>query len=491
MNQSPLAESHTANGAYFQEESGWLLPLHFGDPLQEYHAVRSHVGLFDLCSHSFLNLTGSDRVSYLQGMVSNDVNALTPGGGAHAAILDIQGKILADVRIFLAEELILVDLWEPLRENIVAHLQRHLIAEDVEITDLAGKTGMVSLQGAEARLLMRELVPRDEIPQKELDHRPFHIDGTEVLVIRSTHTTEGGYDLLIGTKDLLQVVSRIEEIGKKFSLRWVGTQAQEILRIETGIPRYGVDMDDNNLLLETGLDHAVSFEKGCYLGQEVVERIRSRGHVNRKLVGMLLEGDTPAQRDDPITVEEKEIGRVTSSALSPARRRPLALGYIQRDYIQPGTRVSIRRHGKAIPAEVFSLPFGSDKPSLPLIDPFEPPPADKIVKMDPTKKGALEMTDFVKLCKTSDVPLGSGRTVEVNGKPIAVFNVDGHFYAISNTCLHRGGPLGEGELDGKVVTCPWHGWRYDVTSGVNQINPAVVVEKFEVKIEGDDLFVAA
>jgi len=101
------------------------------------------------------------------------------------------------------------------------------------------------------------------------------------------------------------------------------------------------------------------------------------------------------------------------------------------------------------------------------------------------------MADFVKVCKTSDIPGGTGKTVEVNGKPVALFNVDGKFYAINNTCLHRGGPLGEGALEGKVVICPWHGWRYDVTTGANEMNPSVTVEKYQVKVEGDSILVAA
>jgi nitrite reductase (NADH) small subunit len=100
------------------------------------------------------------------------------------------------------------------------------------------------------------------------------------------------------------------------------------------------------------------------------------------------------------------------------------------------------------------------------------------------------MADFVKVCKKQDVPAGSGKTVDLKGKPVALFNVDGTFYAISDTCAHRGGPLGEGELEGRIVTCPWHGWRYDVTTGTNELNPSVTVAKFEVKVEGDDLLVA-
>ena len=100
------------------------------------------------------------------------------------------------------------------------------------------------------------------------------------------------------------------------------------------------------------------------------------------------------------------------------------------------------------------------------------------------------MAGFVKVCKKADIQAGSGKTVNVNGKDVALFNVDGNFYAIDNTCLHRGGPLGEGELDGKIVTCPWHGWRYDVISGVNEMNPSVTVAKYEVKLEGEDVLVA-
>ena len=99
------------------------------------------------------------------------------------------------------------------------------------------------------------------------------------------------------------------------------------------------------------------------------------------------------------------------------------------------------------------------------------------------------MADFVKVCKNSDLSEGRGRTVDVNGKPVAIFNVDGNFCAISDTCMHRGGPLGEGELDGKIVVCPWHGWRYDVTTGVNELNPSISVQKYQVKVEGDDLLV--
>lgn len=354
---SPLSELHRANGASFTEENGWTLPLHFGAPQKEYEAVRSAVGLLDLSHRGVLRFTGPDRVSFLQGMVSNDVKAMASGEGAYAAFLDIQGKVLADARVFLIGESFFLDLWEFLKEKILKHLNRYLIADEVEIEDLSGQYALLSLQGPKAEILIRETFPRCEIPVKNFHHRPVQYADQEIHLIRSTHSGEDGFDLLMRTEDLNSVALCIQENGKPFSLRWIGLEAQETLRVEAGIPRYGVDMDEETLLLETGLDHAVSFTKGCYLGQEVVERIRSRGHVNRKLAGMILKGDRVAQRGSLVRAGEKEIGRVTSSVFSPARKSPVALGYLHRDFLQAGTQVSIHWNDNVIQAGVCGLPF--------------------------------------------------------------------------------------------------------------------------------------
>ena len=367
--ESPLAALHRARGAAFIEENSWILPLHFGDPLREYDAVRSHAGLLDLCHRSLLRLRGSDRTSYLQGMVSNDVKALTPGTGTQAAILDVNGKILSDLRIFCEEDCFLIDLWEFRRAKILAHLRHYLVAEDVEIDDLTGRYETLSLQGPEARFLLNRILRPQELPSERLRHRPILIGKAEVRVVCSTHTGEDGFDLFLDTEKLPEVLARIEDAGKAFSIRWVGVQALNILRLEAGIPHYGVDMDEENLLLETGLDDAVSFHKGCYLGQEVIERIHSRGHVNKKLAGLILKGEAPAHRGDLICSAENEIGKITSSHFSPILKRPIALGYVHRDYLAPGTQVSLQHEEKGIQAEISSLPFY--KPPMPLETPAE------------------------------------------------------------------------------------------------------------------------
>ena len=354
---TPLLEFHRANGAETAEDNGWLLPSHFGAPLEEYRAVRSGVGLLDLCHHTVLELTGPDRASYLQGMVTNDVKALTPGAGLYAAILDVNGKILADLRVLCAEASFMLVLCEPLKQKVITHLNRYLVADDVEIGDLNGEYGMISIQGPKSRSLLDQLAPAAELPSQMHSHCLLRIGEQQVRVIRSTHTGEEGFDLAIESAALAPLVERLQETGKHFPFRWVGRIAQELLRVEAGLPRYGVDMDDDTLLLEANIEQAVSFNKGCYLGQEVVERIHSRGHVNRKLVGIALEGDSPVTRGDKVRSGEKEIGRITSSIFSPRLKTPIALGYVQRDYLEPGTRIFVDRDRTPIPGVISPLPF--------------------------------------------------------------------------------------------------------------------------------------
>lgn len=354
---TPLLELHRARGAELVEEGGWLLPARFGAPLDEYAAARSAAAIFDLCDHAAVRLTGPDRVSFLQGMVSNDVKNLAPGRGVYAAVLDVNGKILADVRILADEDSFILLLREPLKQKVIAHLNRYLVADDVTIEDPEGRYGAVSLQGPHALLLLGAAAPRQDPPVHMVQHRMLRIVGREARAVRATHTGEDGYDIFTEVGDLPAVVAELERAGAALSARWAGSEAGEILRVEAGLPRYGVDMDEENILLETGLDQAVSFQKGCYLGQEVIERVHSRGHVNKKLAGLTLDGGTPARRGDRISIGDKEIGRVTSSVFSPKVNRVIALGYLQRDYLEPATDVAVRLDGAAVAGVVTALPF--------------------------------------------------------------------------------------------------------------------------------------
>ena len=355
--QSILSTFHKSTGAQFLERDGWSLPIHFGNPAAEYAAVRSAAGFIDLSHRGLLQLTGADRVSFLQGMVSNDVKALKPGEGQYATVLNQQGKVLGDVRVLCSENSLYLDLWETIKDKIAEHLNRYLVADEVEIADRSDEYATLSIQGPQSEALLRKLVGQAELPTHLVHHAMVNVDGTAICTVRASHTGETGFDLIAPITNLPNIAQKLTETGKQFSAAWVGEEAQNILRVEAGIPRYGVDFTEDNLLLEVGLDHAVSFTKGCYLGQEVVERIRSRGHVNKKLLGLSLQGQESASPGDMIVSADKPVGTITSAVQSPALGKPIALGYLHRDYWTLETPLIVNHDGISLAARVTDLPF--------------------------------------------------------------------------------------------------------------------------------------
>jgi folate-binding protein YgfZ len=356
--QSLLTELHQRDGAVFVEQDDWLLPDHFGDFAAEYQSVRTAAGLFDLSHRALLQFTGPDRISFLQGMLSNDVRLLKMFDGQQATILTQQGRVIADVRVLCAMNSIYLDFWEPLKEKILAHLNRYLVADEVEINDPNPEWTTLSLQGPRAQNILGGLLANTELPARPDQHAMVQFDGAPVCVVRADHTGYDGFDLIVQNSCLQSFAQRLAQLGAS----WVGARAQNVLRIEAGIPRYGVDFNEENLLLEVGLDNSYSYTKGCYLGQEVVERIRSRGHVNRKLCGLFVNGSIPANAGDVIVAAGNEVGKITSSVASIALNQPIALGYIHRDFWSPGTALSIPREDGAIKATVTALPFVAPAP---------------------------------------------------------------------------------------------------------------------------------
>ena len=224
---------------------------------------------------------------------------------------------------------------------------------------------MLSVQGPHAPAFLTEFFGQGPLPSQPMQHAMIHFDASPICVVQASHFGEPGFDLIISAAAVAHVAQQLHDKGNAFSTAWVGQNAQSILRVEAGVPRYGVDFSEENLLLEVGLNNAVSFTKGCYLGQEVVERIRSRGHVNKMLVGLVLNGPDPARPGETIFAADKEVGNVTSSVRSPTLGRPIALGYVHRDFWTPGTELVIQHFGAAIPATVVKLPFiGAEQASV-------------------------------------------------------------------------------------------------------------------------------
>lgn len=334
------------------KERGIELPATFTTSADEYAAVCERTGLIDLSFRTQLQLTGADTVDFLQGMISNDVKALQPGQGRAAALLTEQGRLVADLRVYATESAVLLDVDARIAAKTTAALERFIIADDVEIADLAARQTTIAVQGPEASNAMNAL-GFDGLPEYDLHHCEAPLDGVAVRIVRADQTGHGGYEIHAPSDRAADVWRALASVA---GVQPVGHTALNMLRIEAGIPWYGVDMDEDRVVLEVGLEHAISFQKGCYLGQEVVERVSARGHVNRRLCGLLLSdvGPTAGSR---LLKDGKDVGWLTSVAESPRLGRTIGLGYVRREHADPDTKLSVGDAGQSTSAEVATLPF--------------------------------------------------------------------------------------------------------------------------------------
>lgn len=357
MKRTSLHEIHRVLGASFAEYRDWELPERFGDPLAEYQAAQGRVGISDLSFRGKLLLVGPDRVRFLQGMVTNDVKKLKEGEGCYAALLTPHGKILADLAIYTLPEAFLMDVDAVRREILRDTLSKYLITDDALVQDVTEAYGLLWLQGPKAPALLAETLG-EPLPREEYHHVERSLDGISVRLIRKTwNTGEEGYALAIPWDRVTKLWEVLWNRGQAFGLRPVGMTALEILRVEAGVPHYGIDMDENTLALEALPEKAISYTKGCYIGQESVARITYRGHVNKKLVGLKLEGEVVPRPGEKLFAGDKEIGRITSAVFSPSLSCPIALGYVRREHADPGARFTVVAGDASVEAEVVPLPF--------------------------------------------------------------------------------------------------------------------------------------
>lgn len=357
MQQSTLYPMHQACGATFTEVAGWSMPANFGNVADEYRAVRQAVGVLDLSHRSLVRITGSHRQRFLQAMVSNDTADLEPGQGCHATLLTNKGKLVADFVVYADADAYWLDLEPGLAPTLIDALDFFLIADDVTLTDATAEWGLLSLQGPDAAELLM-LACGQEVPAlPRLAHTDCRMAGHDVRLIARSHTGEDGYQLLAPMAALPALWEALWEHRHTCALRAVGLEALDVLRIEAGIPVLGRDMTEETIPVEANLTDAISYTKGCYVGQEVIARLDARGHVNRRLMGLRLEGDVVPQAGDVIVSPEREVGWVTSAAFSPALQQAIAMGYIRREAFSPGTALAVRSAGATLDAEVVALPF--------------------------------------------------------------------------------------------------------------------------------------
>ncbi|MGH9433230.1 MAG: aminomethyltransferase family protein [Terriglobia bacterium] len=359
---SPLEPSHMKSGVPRVEYHGALLPSHFSDAVTEHQTVRKTAGIFDFSFRARVTAKGSDRTRFLQGMVSNDVKKLEPGQGVYATILDTRGHILADLRIYCTPDFYLLETDADLAEKALQALTRYNVGARVPL-EPAGLWAVV-FQGPASRRLVEVCLQVNLPAMNEYDFITTAFAEQPAYVVRASSTGEEGYEVWSSREAITAVWERGMAKAAEFGALPCGVEALETLRIEAGIPRYGQDLGEDTLPLEAGLLNALSFNKGCYIGQEIVERARSRGHVNWKLVGLIVDSPQTPSAGQKLLADGKEIGEITSACVSPSTGRTIALAYVRREFQEVATRL-ILSSGSA--AEVTRLPFYQPAASHPQI----------------------------------------------------------------------------------------------------------------------------
>jgi folate-binding protein YgfZ len=319
----------------------------------DYAAVRRGVGLIDRADWGVLEVTGKDRASFLHAMLSNDVKSLRPGEGCAAAMLDVHGKVQTFATVWALDDRMLVVTPPGRAAALLETLDRYLFSEKAYLRDATGEMDFVLLAGPEAPALVARLTDVS-LPVAPWSHVTGSLGNVDARIVRgAAETGEAEVWLVAPTAHAEPVRSTLVGAGA----RRVGPAAFEALRIEAGTPVYGADADESVLLPEVPFESRVSYAKGCYLGQEVVVRIRDRGHVNRVLRGLVLDGDTVPAPGARVTVDEADVGRVTSAAWSFGLARPIALALVRRQHADPGTPVRVASGGATTEARVSALPF--------------------------------------------------------------------------------------------------------------------------------------
>jgi folate-binding protein YgfZ len=337
-----------AHGARHAEDRGILLPRDFGDPAAEYAALRSGVALLDLGFRTVVRASGSDRVSFLQGMLTNDVAGLAPGRGCPALLLTIQGRVTADLRVAAVDDALLLELDVRVCDEAVAALEKLIIADDVELQADEPPTTLLALEGPGAAGVLGALAA--DLPP--YGHARLDVGGVPVRVQRASEVRGPGYVVHVAAARAPELWEALARQGA----RPCGMAALEGRRVEVGVPRIGLDMDASTLALEVPVEDAISMTKGCYLGQEVIARGTARGHVNRRLVGLRLEGPRPLA-GTPLLRDGKEVGRLTTIAATFGAGGLGALGFARREVWEPGTQLAVAGADPGTRARVAAFPL--------------------------------------------------------------------------------------------------------------------------------------
>ena len=358
MSLDSFQEFLSSHGAEYGELNGKKLVKSYGDIISEYRSLTKSVALIDLTSRGCLAVLGADRVKYINGQITNEVMGLQSGQGCYAALVNAKAKMQSDLNIYRLEDELILDFEPGLIEIVKARLESHIVSDNVELVDVSPHFGLLSLQGPDTGKALASLGL--SIPTEPLSHvKVSQPDAGEWFLMHNSRFGHLGCDLYIPRAYLTKATERLFEVVVKQGGGLSGWEATEISRIESGIPRFGSEMDQNTLPPEVNIEaRAISYSKGCYIGQEIIARIRTYGRVNRTLVGFRFDQKL-AEKVVPGTLlqdeEGKSVAKITSIAKSP-KFGIVALGLARRTHADLGNVLNAKDllDGRAT---ITSLPF--------------------------------------------------------------------------------------------------------------------------------------
>jgi folate-binding protein YgfZ len=349
MVKTALTDKFSAGGACTGDYCGAETALSFGDTRAEFQALRSGCAVYDLGWRSKIVVSGKDRVRWLNGMITNNIRDLQPGQGNYNFLLTPQGHIQGDLYAYNRGDYLILGSERSQTPVILDRLKKYIIMDKVELEDVSDQLTSIGLQGPKSNEVLGGAgFGAPEVAPMQIADFVWNDIGLSITRMANEHFVS--YELWMSAASAPAVWDALVSAGA----RPAGMDALELFRIAAGIPRYGQDIRDRDLPQETSQEQALNFSKGCYIGQEIVERIRARGAVHRTLAGFVLDGNTPAL-GTKISFNGKEVGEVTSALPVPSQagERVLALGIIRREVSKPGTQVQI---GEST-ASVSALPF--------------------------------------------------------------------------------------------------------------------------------------
>jgi folate-binding protein YgfZ len=359
--ETPLLDVHRSAHAEVGEYFGTRLPSRFGEFAAEYSAARDAVALVDTNFRAFFDLSGPDARRYVNALLTSNVRDLKPGQGAVGLFLTPQGHILDEVETFVLNDSILAASHAMARERTFSTFDKFIIMDDVTLSDLTPSTGTLDLVGPRAAGLISELSGVKLADMPDLAHQEITLCSIPCRIVHRKWAGHSSAMLIAAREQLLPLWRELEAHVRAHGGTAVGMEAINSIRLEWGTAWFGHDYDEKNIPHEAGLEHShISYEKGCYTGQEIVERVRSRGHANRRLTSLQFLATAPPVVGAKLfavgNAAGSEVGYVTSAAFSPLLERPIGLGYVRREHAALGTRLD----AEGTAAEVISPPLSAN-----------------------------------------------------------------------------------------------------------------------------------